>query len=167
MQPTRDPQSQRLLTAYVLLNGHKAFTMFDSGSNTDAVSPDFAHVAKLDVVALDDPVTLQLGCKGSRSRIQFGVNTTLCFGPISETAYLDVANIDRYDLILGTPFLTRHSIVLDFLRRAVVTRGVKVPCFSSDQDSSVLPPLPVVLRKSAKQPALPQLSAARVLPLPV
>ncbi|TDL13790.1 hypothetical protein BD410DRAFT_699514, partial [Rickenella mellea] len=124
------------LTAYVTVNGHSAFTMFDSGSTIDAISPDFAEVAKLDAVSLDQPVALQLGCKGSRSKIQFGVNTSLQLGPIAEICYLDVANIDRYDLILGTPFLTRHDVTLDFCRRRVVVDGHAIPCFSTDADAS-------------------------------
>src|SRR6202040_2095875 len=46
------------LAAYVSINGIRAYMLFDSGSTTDAVSPDLARVAELSLLALDKPVTL-------------------------------------------------------------------------------------------------------------
>src|SRR6202040_586600 len=45
------------LVANISINGIRAYTLFDSGSTTDAVSPDLARVAKLPPLALDKPVT--------------------------------------------------------------------------------------------------------------
>ena len=43
------------------VNGTKAYALFDSGSAADAISPDFTQVAKLPILKLENPVTLQLG----------------------------------------------------------------------------------------------------------
>ena len=43
------------LAAYLSINGIRAYTLFDSGSTTDAVSPDLARVAELPLLALDKP----------------------------------------------------------------------------------------------------------------
>jgi hypothetical protein len=102
------------------INGVKAYTLFDSGSTTDAISADFTRVARLPVYILDDPVTLQLGCAGSRSKINFGSVAKTDFANISDDTYLDVANLDKYDSILGTPFLVRHGIALDFERKEII-----------------------------------------------
>ena len=40
-RPLRDVGETLCLTAYVNINGTKAYTLFDSGSTTDAVTPDF------------------------------------------------------------------------------------------------------------------------------
>jgi hypothetical protein len=45
------------------------------------------------------------------------------FASIDDNIYLDVANLDKYDTILGTPFLTRHGISLDFETHEIVIRG--------------------------------------------
>ncbi|KAH8113699.1 hypothetical protein DFH11DRAFT_1460563, partial [Phellopilus nigrolimitatus] len=108
------------ITAFVNINGVKAYTLFDSGSNTDAISPEFAHLAKVQHFNLEQPMALQLGVKGSRARINYGVRSTLSIG--SQTfpnCYLDVANIDKYDLILGTPFMAENEVQLNIRERDI------------------------------------------------
>src|ERR1700720_4722403 len=46
------------LVAYVSINGIRVYTLFNSGSTTDAMSPDLARVAELPLLALDKPVRL-------------------------------------------------------------------------------------------------------------
>ena len=47
-------------------------------------------------------------------------------GPTNWPHYFDLANIDRYDAILGTPFLYQTGTVLDFERSMIVTKGVNI-----------------------------------------
>ena len=112
--PKRLDGEDLCLAAYVEMNGVRVYALFDSGSTTDAVSPDFAQVATLPVMKLDKPITLQLGCSGSRSKINFATETKIGFASISVDTYLDIANLDKYDSILGTLFLRKHGISLDF-----------------------------------------------------
>ena len=72
---------------------------------------------------LEQPVTLQLGCVGSRSKINYGTEDKVNFASISCKSYLDVANLDRYDCIVGTPFMRRHKIALNFRGNEIVIRG--------------------------------------------
>ena len=52
--------------------------------------------------------------------INFGTQARLKLGTITENdAYLDVVNIDRYDMIIGTPFMRKHGLVLDFKRNVL------------------------------------------------
>lgn len=118
----RKKQNAPCLTAYVEYNGVKAYTLFDSGSTTDFVSPDFTRVAKLNILELENPITLQLGCVGSRSQINYGTKHTLQLGSIKVEHYLDVCNIDKYDIVLGTEFLEQFHICLDFSTREIVMR---------------------------------------------
>ncbi|THU91020.1 hypothetical protein K435DRAFT_601817, partial [Dendrothele bispora CBS 962.96] len=93
------------LSAFVEFNGLQAFALFDSGSTADTISPDFAHIAKLKMYQLENPVTLQLGTKGSRSKINYGCTASYQFKSSKETIkskeYFDIANIDHYDEGIG------------------------------------------------------------------
>lgn len=142
-RPKRRSGDQICLAAYVSLNGVKAYALFDSGSTTDSVSPDFTRVAKLPVFELENPVTLQLGCVGSRSKINYGTKTELQFAGTREDAYLDVVNIDKYDVILGTPFLKRHRISLNFDSNEIIVAGTHcVPGLPEGEGATSVTPKP-------------------------
>ena len=64
--------------------------------------------------ALEKPIALQLACIGSRSMINYGTRATIKIGLKVVEEYFDIANIEHYNAILGTPFLTKMGIVLDF-----------------------------------------------------
>jgi hypothetical protein len=64
--------------------------------------------------ALEQPIALQLACIGSRSTINYGTNTTIKFGRKLYDECFDVTNVEYYDTILGTPFLRKLGITLDF-----------------------------------------------------
>src|SRR6202041_3690292 len=113
MHPKRVNGEDICLAAYVSINRIRAYMLFDSGSTTDAVSPDLAQVAKLPLLTLDKPVTLQLGCSGSRSKVDFATTAMINFELVHALTFLDIANLDKYDCILEMPFMTKHKSVLD------------------------------------------------------
>ena len=94
------------------VNGLEALVLLDSGSTGDSVSPDFVRVCQAQTFELENPATLQLGCVGSRSRINYGTRVPVSLGEFSAEIYLDVVNLDRYDVVLGTPFMRRHGVQL-------------------------------------------------------
>jgi len=127
------------MAALVKVNGLEAYALLDSGSTTISITHDFAQVAKLSVIQLDNPVLLQLGMVGSRSMINYGARTRLELGPITDNnAYLDVVNIDRYDMIIGTPFMRKHGLVLDFNQNTLSIRGTPLPTMSAGQEDLML-----------------------------
>lgn len=103
-----------------------------------AISPGQAYVSKADRIDLRDQMNLQLGTKGSRTRINHGARAKLRVGPVNEACYFDVVDIDRYDVILGTPFLKKHNVVLNFKTRTVIIDGVNVGVYSAVEDAEVL-----------------------------
>jgi hypothetical protein len=107
-QPTRDAAALKCIECMVNVNGLDAKALIDPGSNTDMVSPDFARVAKLEVIELVEPIALQLALTGSRSKVNYGTRANLKLGPIECKQYLDITNLDGYDLILGTPFAWKN-----------------------------------------------------------
>ncbi|KAF9027118.1 hypothetical protein BDZ89DRAFT_902833, partial [Hymenopellis radicata] len=128
------------LSAFIVVNGQPAFTLFDSGSTSDAISPDFARVAQIKCFQLANPVGLQLGTKGSRSSITYGADASFRYGNEDNMVqgssyYFDISNIDRYDLIVGTVFMRRHKIAVDFESNCIRIRGKKAPTLSEGEDT--------------------------------
>ncbi|KAL0565071.1 hypothetical protein V5O48_016962 [Marasmius crinis-equi] len=140
MRPLRTPRDNRCLAAFISINGVRAFTLFDSGSTADAVSPDFARIAKLKVYQLENPVTFQLGTKGSRSRISYGCDTPYSFassqGSVSDSGYFDVANIDRYDAVVGTVFMRKHGLELNFSDDSIRMDGKSIPTLDEGEETA-------------------------------
>jgi hypothetical protein len=137
--PKTSGSNHRCMVALVKVNGLEAYTLLDTGSMTVSVTYDFAQVMKLDIIQLENPVQLQLGTVGSRSMINFGTKTQLDLGPMHEDdAYLDVMNIDRYDMIIGTPFMHKHGLVLDFEKNALMIQGKFIQTLTSGQEDLML-----------------------------
>ncbi|KAJ7163032.1 hypothetical protein C8R46DRAFT_888490 [Mycena filopes] len=118
-QPRRLRKDIACLSAQVEIAGTPAYMLFDSGSNIDSLTPEFAKITRCKTIPLDEQVTLQLGCVGSKSKINYGTRPGVNFGGIRGHVYFDLANLDRYDGIIGTPFMNKHGIVLDFNAREI------------------------------------------------
>jgi len=89
------------------------------------VSSNYARATGMQLIQLDQPIGLQLACIGSKSMINYGTISTIMFGDKCFEEYFDVANIDYYDTILGTPFLRRLGIILDFTGPGSICMGTK------------------------------------------
>ncbi|KAJ7254264.1 hypothetical protein C8J57DRAFT_955326, partial [Mycena rebaudengoi] len=138
-QPTRRSREIACLTAELDIGGSKAYVLFDTGSNIDSLTPEYARATQSPLIRLDEQVTLQLGCVGSRSKISFGTRTPVSFGGIRGHIYCDIANLDRYDGIIGTPFMNKHGLILDFGKREVrFPNGHVVKALSAVEESSLV-----------------------------
>jgi hypothetical protein len=121
MSPKSDPDAQKCLTAYMTVNGVKALVLFDSGSTTVSVSPEFVDVVRVQKKPLARPATLQLGCVGNQSKINFGCELSVTFAGLNNVSvYADVVNLEQYDVVVGTPFLHQFRCILDFTSNAIV-----------------------------------------------
>ena len=81
------------------------------------LSPNFIRVAKIDL--LDKPIGIQLAVTGSKSVINYGANATIKYKGKESKEYFDIINIDYYDAILGTPFLRKHKVIIDFMNNCL------------------------------------------------
>ncbi|KZV59609.1 hypothetical protein PENSPDRAFT_595136, partial [Peniophora sp. CONT] len=119
----------------VKVNGLKCLALFDSGSTTTCVSPAVADVTKMRTFNLKNPVTLQLGCVGSRSKINYGAQARISVGSLSdEDVYVDLVNLDKYDMVLGTPFMNKYKCKLDFEQGGVMINGAWVPSLKGGEE---------------------------------
>ena len=138
-RPRRSRAYESCLAAFVEINGMEAFTLFDSGSSADAISPDFAQVSDARVHTLERPVPLQLGTVGSRASINYGTRTSVGLGGKRvDRYYLDVVNIDRYDAILGAPFMREFGIRLDFRSNSVVVGDTSIAALLPEEEAALL-----------------------------
>jgi len=48
-------------------------------------------------------------------------------GQFFEKLYMDIVNFDRYDMIIGTPFLRKNKVILDFIKNIVIINGKESP----------------------------------------
>ena len=78
------------------------------------IAANYAVVHKLDMFQLKKPIKLQMATSGSCSVTQYGAWAKLQVGELTQTHYFDVVNLDRYNAILGTPFLKEHKVILNF-----------------------------------------------------
>lgn len=144
-QPKRVHEAQRTLCAEIPINGIKALVLFDSGCTTDSITPEFAYLCKAGRIDLKEPVGLQLGTKGSRTKINFGAQAELTLGKIRAPHYFDVVDIDKYDVILGTVSCRKYGIVLDFANDRVLVGTQSIPLFKETA-------APAVAKRHTKDP---------------
>ncbi|KAJ6617013.1 hypothetical protein B0H10DRAFT_1948697 [Mycena sp. CBHHK59/15] len=107
LRPKRKKSENFCLTGYVHINGKAAFALFDSRCTTEACSPDFARVA--------------------------GIKVILEYDNIRSEEYLDIVNLDRFDVVIGTKFMRRHKISLDFEFNTVWVCSVPAPMLSESE----------------------------------
>ena len=101
------------------ISGTKAHCLIDSGCKEIMLSPNFIRVAKIEPFPLDKPIGIQLPVTGSKSVINYGANTTIKYEGRESKEYFDIINIDYYDAILGTPFLRKHEVIINFVNNCL------------------------------------------------
>jgi hypothetical protein len=126
-RPRYSEDEKLCLATWTEINGLRAWTLWDSGSTTTGITPAFAEVAKIPADELVDPHILQLGTIGSRSIIKYGTDIEINLDGLHTKTYVDIANFDRYEMIIGTPFMRQHGVKLDFETNEVVIKNKRLP----------------------------------------
>ena len=122
------------LAAEVEINGLKALVLFDSGSTSDSITPEFAFATRAKQIKLEEQVVLQLGCVGSQSKISYGTKVPINLCGVQDQIYLDLVNIDRYDCIIGTPFMNTYGVCLNFGKCTIHMNGQEINALSFKEE---------------------------------
>ena len=115
------------LATFTTVGGHQAWTLWDTGSTITGIMPSFVDVVKITVFPLKNPHILQLGTVGSRAAVNFGTYVEVAMHGLSHREYLDVANFDHYNMMIGTPFMCSHKVALDFEHDVVHVGQKSIP----------------------------------------
>lgn len=119
-RPELPISEKRCLSTFIDLgDGCSGLALWDSGSTTSSVSPQYASIAKLEVRKLKQPVQFFLGTVGSRSMINYGVLARAKLPTVQGDDYFDVINLDRYDILIGAPFMHKYGVQLDFANKCI------------------------------------------------
>jgi hypothetical protein len=97
------PEDKECLAMLISIGGFDAWTLWVS--TTTGITPTFAQVVDITMFPLSNPHTLQLGMVGSRSTVNYGTETLVRAPRVNSTIYMDIANFDHYNMIIGTPFM--------------------------------------------------------------
>ncbi|KIJ38297.1 hypothetical protein M422DRAFT_258939 [Sphaerobolus stellatus SS14] len=101
MKTTRPAQSKHnLLTiaGYFLVGGTKACCLFDRLRNNKLL----------------EPIGIQQAFQGSRVKLYYTVTTDITIGQQTYTETFNIANVNYYDIMLGTLFLRQVKANIDF-----------------------------------------------------
>ena len=126
-RPQVKPENKECLATCTKVGDLEAWTLWDLGSTMSSITPSYAKLAKIVVDTLTDPHVLQLETIGSQSIIKFGADMSLRIAKQLYSFYVDVANFDRYDMIIGMPFMRKHSVLLDFKKSRVIINDMVLP----------------------------------------
>ncbi|KIJ23249.1 hypothetical protein M422DRAFT_276210 [Sphaerobolus stellatus SS14] len=124
--PTRGKENETI-SVFWDIAGTKAHCLLDSGCEGIMISSDFVRANKIPKFELEKPVILQLACVGSKSTVQYGLTAKIHLCKEKYDEYFDIANVNYYDIILGTPFLHRFGILLDFKNNCVQMGKLSFP----------------------------------------
>jgi hypothetical protein len=99
--PVKQSKHIRPLVAKMEINSLTTIVMFDTGSTSDAISPEFVCIANMKIAPFQEPILIQLSCHGSKLHIVYGTRCPLRYESITANYYFNIINIDRYNAILG------------------------------------------------------------------
>ena len=106
------------IVVLALINGYEVRALIDTSSMADFVSTTVAEQLNLKKEVYTKPLSVQLAVHGSRSKINCGAKVNFKYQSIDCERRFDIANLDNYDVILGTPFIYQHKVVV----------GLNPPC---------------------------------------
>ncbi|KIM51986.1 hypothetical protein SCLCIDRAFT_33007 [Scleroderma citrinum Foug A] len=121
----------------VHVDGQPARALIDTGSLANFMSLMLTEQLRVKRLPLEKPSTIQLAVQGSRSKVNFGTKVQFQYQGIDYDRYFDVINLQHYNMILGTPFLYQHQVLVR-LNSLRVILGSKMPLVMKGPQVSIL-----------------------------
>ena len=107
------------LTTLINVNGTPAYTCWDTGAELDCISPDFTRAIGIRATPKKVALKIRLGAKGSTTMSTYEAKAQLDFGNVHLEHLVDVVNISRWDLIMGSPFCNKYKVILNYEDRTI------------------------------------------------
>jgi hypothetical protein len=131
-----DKINRQGLTAIIKVNGTDAYTCWDTGSELDAITPDFTRATEMDHLTKAEPLDIRLATKGSGSATSYETRPELNFGNLKVCHGLDIVNLDRYDVLLGSPFCNKYQVSLNYGDRTVRFGDTVIKALSKEEETT-------------------------------
>ncbi|KIJ25035.1 hypothetical protein M422DRAFT_119652, partial [Sphaerobolus stellatus SS14] len=96
------------------VGGTKAHCLFDSGCEGIIMSSEFARATGIRMHKLPEPIGIQQAFQGSRVKLYYTATMDITIGQRMYLETFDIANVDYYNVMLGTPFLRCVKANIDF-----------------------------------------------------
>jgi hypothetical protein len=96
------------------VNGSIARALIDTGLFSDFILTMLVDQLKLEMEQLKKPLTLQLTVTGLCGTIHSSITVDFNILASQQWTQFNVINLDNYDMILGTPFLYQHKVMIGF-----------------------------------------------------
>ena len=116
VRPSLKCDDYRAISVFWDIGNVKAHCLIDSGCEGVMISPEFTRAAKIKTITLKKPIGIQLAVTGCKSVINYGTNATININGRELKEYFDVVKIDYYNALLGTPFLKKYEVIIDFIQ---------------------------------------------------
>ncbi|KAG8715455.1 hypothetical protein FRC09_016602 [Ceratobasidium sp. 395] len=120
-----DQKFARAIVVKMFIDGKSCRVLLDSGSLGDLISTTTVNQLRIKTGVLAKPMGLAMAVSGSRGVIKHSATVNIKYQDIDKQYCLDVVNLDRYHLILGTTFRYKHSIMLGFNPKSVLVQSNK------------------------------------------
>jgi len=88
--------------------------------------------------SLSESMGIQLGCKGSKSKIVFSTSEPVWYCSIVGSHYFNVVNINWFNAIIGMGFMHKFGIMLDPKHDSILIGGTPAPTFSEGEERTEL-----------------------------
>src|SRR3989440_5836159 len=86
---------------------------------TYLISNNFCYQHGIKSWSLSEPLTMSLAVKESRLKLQREALVTLQLGIHEIPCKFRLANFDKWDMILGMPFLGKFNVIIDLGKRSI------------------------------------------------
>jgi len=113
------------------------FTCWDTGSELDAIAPEFGRAIGLSYRQKETPLRIRLGTKGTLSSSSYKADVQLGFGKTNLDYPLYVVNLDRWDMILGANFCDKYGVILNFGSRTIKFSDTVLKVLAKDKEAAV------------------------------
>ena len=104
----------------VKINGQQIQALLDTGLMADFLLTTVVDQLDLQKEFYVKPLSVQLAIHRSRSKINCGAKVNFQYQSINCEWRFDIANLDNYDAVLGTPFLFQHKVAVGINPACVV-----------------------------------------------
>ena len=110
-QPPKTPKREAII-AEILINNKTARALIDTATiGVNLISAQYCFQNSIPTCERN-PMTLSTAIKGARSKISKEVKITIQLGNHKVRCTLQVVTLDKWDIILGMPFLSAHHAII-------------------------------------------------------